>query len=99
MNTDDFATADEAAELLGVERRSVYTYVRRLKGFPQPKKVGRTLLFDRRALHDWRAAHPKRRRSAPDAPASGGGVVDAGPPGGEPTSPAPLRRNPDSPPA
>ncbi|WP_329311645.1 helix-turn-helix transcriptional regulator [Streptomyces sp. NBC_01262] len=62
MNIEDFANADEAAELLGVERRSVYTYVQRLKGFPQPVRVGRTLLFDRRALLQWRAAHPARRR-------------------------------------
>ena len=67
MNFDDFATADEAADLLGVERRSVYVYVRRLKDFPQPVKVGRTLLFDRQALTDWRAKHPARRRGTPDA--------------------------------
>lgn len=62
MNIDDFLTADEAADLLGIERRSLYTYVRRLEGFPQPVKVGRTLLFDRRALLGWRAKHPSRRK-------------------------------------
>lgn len=61
MNLDDFATADEAAGLLGIERRSVYTYVRRLKGFPQPVTIGRTLFFDRRALLEWRANHPSRK--------------------------------------
>jgi predicted DNA-binding transcriptional regulator AlpA len=62
VNIEDFATADEAAELLGIERRSVYTYVRRLRGFPQPVKIGRALLFDRQALTDWRAKHPARQK-------------------------------------
>lgn len=62
MNSADFLTTDEAAELLGIDRRSVYTYVQRLDGFPQPERIGRTLLFDRRALLDWRAKHPARNR-------------------------------------
>ncbi|MDX2532290.1 helix-turn-helix transcriptional regulator [Streptomyces scabiei] len=62
MNIEGLVTADEAADLLGVDRRSIYTYVRRLKGFPQPTTVGRTLLFDREALLNWRAAHPARRK-------------------------------------
>ena len=67
VNTDEYVTADEAAELLGIERRSVYTYVHRLKGFPQPTKIGRTLLFDRQALISWRKAHPARKRDSPPA--------------------------------
>ncbi|WP_157865020.1 helix-turn-helix domain-containing protein [Streptomyces prasinopilosus] len=55
-------TADEAAGLLGIDRRSVYTYVQRMEGFPQPSKIGRTLLFERQALLDWRAKHPARRK-------------------------------------
>lgn len=63
---ENYVTADEAADLLGVQRRSLYLYVHRLKGFPQPVKVGRTPLFDRQALMDWRARHPaRRRRGAP----------------------------------
>lgn len=62
MNIDEMATTEQAAELLGVKVESVYIYVRRLEGFPQPTKVGRTLLFDRQALMDWRAAHPRRKR-------------------------------------
>jgi predicted DNA-binding transcriptional regulator AlpA len=62
MNIDEMATTEQAAELLGIKVESVYIYVRRLDGFPQPTKVGRTLLFDRQALIDWRAAHPKRKR-------------------------------------
>lgn len=55
-------TADEAADLLGIERRSVYTYVRRSEGFPQPVKVGRALLFNREALTNWRTKHPARQK-------------------------------------
>lgn len=62
MNTADLLTTDEAAELLGIDRRSVYTYVQRLKGFPQPERIGRTLLFDRQSLLEWRANHPARQR-------------------------------------
>ncbi|MDX5563791.1 helix-turn-helix domain-containing protein [Streptomyces sp. ID05-04B] len=68
MNNGELLTTDEAAELLGVDRRSVYTYVQRLEGFPQPERIGRTLLFERQALLDWRAKHPRRRRrEAPPA--------------------------------
>lgn len=62
MNSGDLLTTDEVADLLGIERRSVYTYVQRLKGFPQPVRIGRTLLFERHALLDWRAKHPKRHK-------------------------------------
>ena len=68
MNIEDYATADEAADLLGIERRSVYTYVRRSEGFPQPVKVGRALLFNREALADWRARHPARQKRAVPPP-------------------------------
>lgn len=68
MNIQDLLTADEAADLLGVERRSIYTYVRRMPGFPQPTKIGRTLLFDEQELLGWRAKHPARQRGgAPPA--------------------------------
>jgi len=62
VNSGDLLTTDEAAELLGIEQRSVYTYVQRLEGFPQPVRVGRTLLFERQALLDWRARHPARHK-------------------------------------
>lgn len=65
MNIDGYVTTDEAADLLGVKVASVYLYVRRLEGFPQPKKIGRTLLFDRQALISWRAEHPTRKRDSP----------------------------------
>lgn len=67
MNLDGHVTTDEAAELLGIKLASVYLYVRRLEGFPQPVKVGRTLLFNREALIAWRRDHPKRRLKGRDS--------------------------------
>jgi len=68
MNLDGYVTTQEAADLLGIKLASVYLYVRRLQGFPQPVKVGRTLLFSRDALVDWRAAHPTRKVKGSDSP-------------------------------
>lgn len=64
MNIPGMATTDEVAEILGIKKESVYIYVRRLKGFPQPTKVGRTLLFDEAAVRQWRHEHPARPRGA-----------------------------------
>lgn len=61
MNIPGMATTDEVAEILGIKKESVYIYVRRLKGFPQPTKVGRTLLFEETAVRQWREEHPARR--------------------------------------
>lgn len=63
MNIRGMATTEQAAEILGIKKESVYIYVRRLKGFPQPTKVGRTLLFDEAAVRQWREEHPARQRS------------------------------------
>lgn len=54
-------SADDAAKLLGITRKSLYDYVLRLKGFPQPKRVGRTLLFEEKTLLEWRQQHPARQ--------------------------------------
>jgi len=62
MNIPGMVTTEQAAEVLGVKKESIYIYVRRLDGFPQPLKVGRTLLFNEEALKSWRAEHPARRR-------------------------------------
>jgi predicted DNA-binding transcriptional regulator AlpA len=62
MNIPGMVTTAEASEILGVKQESVYIYVRRLEGFPQPVKVGRTLLFDEAALRQWRLEHPARPR-------------------------------------
>lgn len=53
--------ADRAAELLGVSRKSVYDFALRLKGFPQPTRVGRTVLWQEDALLKWRREHPSRK--------------------------------------
>jgi predicted DNA-binding transcriptional regulator AlpA len=65
VNIEGYLTADETAALLGIERRSLYHYVRRLEGFPQPVKIGRTLLFKEDEITDWRKRHPTRRRGDP----------------------------------
>ena len=58
---DGWVGTDEAAELLGIKRRSVYTYAQRLKGFPQPVHIGRTVLWEKAALLAWRKDHPTRK--------------------------------------
>lgn len=61
MELDDLLTAAEVADLLGVQRRSVYHMRRYLKGFPQPvHDRSRSPLWDRRDVEGWRAAHPAR---------------------------------------
>ncbi|GAA2623772.1 hypothetical protein GCM10010399_63810 [Dactylosporangium fulvum] len=62
MNLDGYVPTEEAAEILGVKVASVYLYVRRLEGFPQPIHIGRTLMFEKAALLAWREKHPPRRR-------------------------------------
>lgn len=64
MNIPGMATTDQVAEILEVKKESVYIYVRRLKDFPQPIKVGRTLLFNEEAVRQWRGEHPARPRAA-----------------------------------
>jgi prophage regulatory protein len=61
MEIKGHVSTGRAAEILGVKRESVWDYARRLPGFPQPVKVGRTLLFKEEALRDWRREHPARR--------------------------------------
>jgi predicted DNA-binding transcriptional regulator AlpA len=61
MNLDGYVTTERAAELLGIKVPSVYLYARRLEGFPQPVRVGRTLLFVEADLLAWRKDHPSRK--------------------------------------
>lgn len=63
MNTEGYVTAEQAAEALGIQVRSVYYSVQRVAGFPQPTRIGRTLLFAEDDLRRWREAHPARNRS------------------------------------
>lgn len=64
MNIPGMATTEQVAEILGIKKESVYIYVRRLGGFPQPTKVGRTLLFNEEAVRQWREEHPARQRGS-----------------------------------
>ena len=61
MEIKGHVSTDRAAEILGVKRESVWDYTRRVKDFPQPVKVGRTLLFEEKALREWREKHPARK--------------------------------------
>jgi predicted DNA-binding transcriptional regulator AlpA len=67
MNTDGFISTDQAAERLGIKVESVYTFARRLDGFPQPTRIGRTLLWPEAGIDAWREQHPARRRATPDS--------------------------------
>ncbi|MET9445464.1 helix-turn-helix domain-containing protein [Streptomyces sp. NPDC006610] len=76
-----YLTTQEAADLLGVDERTVYYYVRdreprppKHKGtdFPEPRRFGRTMMHDEEELLAWRAAHParaKRRAADEERPA------------------------------
>lgn len=62
MDMTGWLTADQASDLLGITRKSLYDYVLRVDGFPQPTRVGRTLLFRTEPLKEWREQHPARQR-------------------------------------
>lgn len=62
VNIDGFLSTDQAADVLGIKIESVYTFARRLEGFPQPTKIGRTLLWPEAEIAAWRENHPARRR-------------------------------------
>lgn len=67
MNIEGFLSTSAAAERLGIKVESVYTFARRLDGFPQPTKVGRTLLWPEAEIDAWRAQHPTRKHGAADS--------------------------------
>jgi predicted DNA-binding transcriptional regulator AlpA len=62
MNIDGYLSTEQAAERLGIKVASVYTFARRLDGFPQPTRLGRTLLWPEAEVNAWRSAHPARKR-------------------------------------
>lgn len=64
MNMDGFLSTEQVAERLGVKVASVYTFARRLEGFPRPTRVGRTLLWSEYEIDAWRTEHPARKRRA-----------------------------------
>jgi predicted DNA-binding transcriptional regulator AlpA len=66
VNIEGFLSTVEVAERLEIKAESVYTFARRLDGFPQPTKVGRTLLWPEAEINAWRAKHPARKRRAAD---------------------------------
>jgi predicted DNA-binding transcriptional regulator AlpA len=66
VNIEGFLSTPETAERLGVKVESVYSFARRLEGFPQPKRVGRTLLWPEAEIDAWRAEHPARKRRPAD---------------------------------
>jgi predicted DNA-binding transcriptional regulator AlpA len=70
MNLEGYVSTERAADLLGIKVASVYLYVRRLEGFPQPVKVGRTLLFCEADLIAWRVEHPSRKIKGGDSSAT-----------------------------
>lgn len=81
-----YLTTKEAAEILDVDERTVYYYVRDREsrppkkgtGFPEPKRFGRTMMHDEEEVLAWRAAHPGRVRRKPSdavAPPSEGPTV------------------------
>ncbi|MEU0078632.1 helix-turn-helix domain-containing protein [Micromonospora tulbaghiae] len=62
-------TTAEAAAFLGVDKKTVYTYVRDREktGFPEPARyVGRTPVWTEEQLRAWRSTHPARRRRKVD---------------------------------
>ncbi len=61
MDMRGWLGADDAAALLNITRKSLYDYVLRLQGFPQPTRIGRTLLFQEADLLEWRKQHPARK--------------------------------------
>lgn len=64
MDMAGYLTTDEAAALLGIVRRSVYDFAARLPGFPQPTRIGRTVLWPEEELREWRRAHPSRKSAS-----------------------------------
>lgn len=67
MNIEGFLSTAEVAERLGVKVESVYTFARHYVDFPEPTKVGRTLLWPEAEIDAWRAKHPARKRGAADS--------------------------------
>jgi predicted DNA-binding transcriptional regulator AlpA len=61
---DGYLTSEEACARLGIAWRTLYNLAKRSQDFPQPVKIGRTLLWPADQLDTWRAAHPARQKKA-----------------------------------
>jgi predicted DNA-binding transcriptional regulator AlpA len=55
-------SSDEAAEHLGITRQTLWNFARRYDDFPEPRRVGRTLMWSQAKLDAWRRKHPARKR-------------------------------------
>ncbi|WP_033239901.1 helix-turn-helix transcriptional regulator [Streptomyces albidoflavus] len=66
MDLTDYLTSDEAAERLGINRQSLYNLAQRSPDFPKATKVGRTPMWPKEGIDEWRAKHPKRNTSKND---------------------------------
>ncbi|MFB6673197.1 hypothetical protein ACFCWG_12575 [Streptomyces sp. NPDC056390] len=55
-------TSGEACERLEIAWRTLYHLHRQSPDFPKPKKIGRTLPWEEKALDASRDEHPKRQR-------------------------------------
>lgn len=97
VETDDYLTADQAAEALGIARRSVYYYESYVDGFPQAVRIGRTPMWNRKEIEAWRAAHPSRKRADTPEPAKREGKKAA--PRKAAPKPAPVDLEPGNEPA
>lgn len=62
---DGYLASKQAAERLGVTRRTLYNLARNSAGFPQPERFGHALMWKTDLLDEWRKAHPARRRANP----------------------------------
>lgn len=61
MGKPRYITADEAAELLGVKRRTLDSYRSRDTTFPAPDRMRGTVAFwDRATLTTWKRSRPGR---------------------------------------
>lgn len=63
MDFTGHVTSEQAAELLGINRQSLYNLVNRDPDFPKPTKLGRTSLWRTEDLRAWRKKHPAKPRS------------------------------------
>lgn len=60
---DGYLTSDEAAARLGIARQTLYNLAATRDDFPEPVRIGRTLLWPTDGLDGWRAHHPARRKT------------------------------------